>query len=126
MGEGIYGKPTGKKVIYRVIADCLIKDNKVIEEWIIKNEKSILHQLGIKIDDFVKKKISEGIYKKNDADYVKNCYINKNKTPYCESKNAKKYKDYFSKIIKHQRNVYTSYERSAQFYWVGGRDCLHF
>ena len=97
MGEGIYGKPTGKKVIYRVIADCLIKDNKVIEEWIIKNEKSILHQLGIKIDDFVKKKISEGIYKKNDADFIKNCYINKNKTPYCESKNAKNIKIIFQK-----------------------------
>ena len=46
--------------------------------------------------------------------------MNKNKIPYCESKNAKKYKDYFSKIIKDQRNVYTLYERSAQFFWVGG------
>ena len=83
MGNGIHGKSTGKKVINRVIADSLIKDNKVIEEWIIKDEKSILHQLGIKIDDFVKKKISEGIYKKSDADFIKNCFIIKNKIPYC-------------------------------------------
>ena len=57
IGDGIYGKPTGKKVIYRVIADCLVKDNKVIEEWIIRDEKSILNQLGIQTYDYVKQKI---------------------------------------------------------------------
>ena len=30
IGEGVYGT-TGKKVIYRVIADCLVRKNKVIE-----------------------------------------------------------------------------------------------
>ena len=120
LGEGIYGKPTGKKVIYRVIADCLIKDNKVIEEWIIRDEKSILNQLGIKVDDFVKKKISDGTYKKSDVDLIKNCFTIKNDTPYCESINAKKYKDYFSKIIKDQKSIYRLYERSAQLYWIGG------
>ena len=120
IGDGIYGKPTGKKVIYRVIADCLVKDNKVIEEWIIRDEKSILNQLGIQTYDYVKQKILEGIYKKSDINSIKNCFIIKNDTPYCESINAKKYKDYFLKIIKDQKSIYRLYERSAQLYWIGG------
>ena len=120
IGEGVYGKPTGKKVIYRVIADCLVKDNKVIEEWIIRDEKSILNQLGIQTYDYVKQKIKEGIYTKNDINLIKNCFKIKNKISACESKNTNKYKNHFLNIIKDQSNIYHLYERSAQLYWIGG------
>ena len=120
LGNGIYGKPTRKKVIYRVIADCLVKDGKVIEEWIIRDEKGILSQLGIEIVDFVKQKIKEGFYKRSDIDLIKNCFIIENKTSPCKSYNAEKYKNHFLKIINDQINVYHLYERSAQLYWVGG------
>ena len=90
-GDGIYGKPTGKKVIYRVIADCLVKDNKVIEEWIIRDEKSILNQLGIQTYDYVKQKILEGVYKKSDINSIKNCFKIENKISPCKSKNNNRY-----------------------------------
>ena len=45
-GNGFYGKSTGKNVIYRVIADCFIVDNEVVEEWIVRDESAILNQLG--------------------------------------------------------------------------------
>ncbi len=120
IGNGIYGKPTGKKVIYRVIADCLVKDNKVIEEWIIRDEKSILKQLGIETYDYVKQKILEGVYKTSDINSIKNCFKIENKISPCNSKNNDKYKNHFLKIIKDQINVYHLYERSAQLYWIGG------
>ena len=120
IGEGVYGKPTGKKVIYRVIADCLVRENKVIEEWIIRDEKSILNQLGIQTYDYVKQKIKEGIYTKNDINLIKNCFRIKNKIPACESENINKYKNHFLNIIKDQSNIYHLYERSAQLYWIGG------
>ena len=93
IGDGIYGKPTGKRVIYRVIADCLVKDDKVIEEWIIRDEKSILNQLGIQTYDYVKQKILEGVYKKSDIDLIKNCFKIENKISPCKSKNNNKYKN---------------------------------
>ena len=120
IGDGIYGKPTGKKVIYRVIADCLVKDNKVIEEWIIRDEKSILNQLGIQTYDYVKQKILEGVYKKSDINSIKNCFKIENKISPCKSKNNNRYKNYFLEIIKDQSKVYNLYERSAQLYWIGG------
>ena len=120
IGDGIYGKPTGKKVIYRVIADCLVKDNKVIEEWIIRDEKSILNQLGIQTYDYVKQKILEGVYKKSDINSIKNCFKIENKISPCKSKNNNRYKNYFLEIIKDQNKVYHLYERSAQLYWIGG------
>ena len=119
-GDGIYGNPTGKKVIYRVIADCLVKDNKVIEEWIIRDEKSILNQLGIQTYDYVKQKILEGVYKKSDINSIKNCFKIENKISPCKSKNNNRYKNYFLEIIKDQSKVYHLYERSAQLYWIGG------
>ena len=120
IGDGIYGKPTGKKVIYRVIADCLVKDNKVIEEWIIRDEKSILNQLGIQTYDYVKQKILEGVYKKSDINSIKNCFKIENKISPCKSKNNNRYKNYFLKIIKDQSKIYHLFERSAQLYWIGG------
>ena len=120
IGDGIYGKPTGKRVIYRVIADCLVKDNKVIEEWIIRDEKSILNQLGIQTYDYVKQKILEGVYKKSDINSIKNCFKIENKISPCKSKNNNRYKNYFLKIIKDQSKIYHLFERSAQLYWIGG------
>ena len=32
LGKGFYGSPTGSKLTYRVIADCICRENKVIDE----------------------------------------------------------------------------------------------
>ena len=43
----VYGPPTGSKVEYRAIADCIVKRNMVVEEWLIRDELTLLHQLGL-------------------------------------------------------------------------------
>lgn len=41
-----YGPPTGRKVVYQAIADCVVKENRIIEEWIVRDEVSLIRQLG--------------------------------------------------------------------------------
>lgn len=43
----IYGKPTGKTVFYRTFADCIIYNNKIEEEWLVRDNYSLLLQLGL-------------------------------------------------------------------------------
>ena len=46
-GYGVYGPPTGRRLRYRVIADCLVKANRICEEWLVRDELSIVRQLGL-------------------------------------------------------------------------------
>lgn len=46
-GWSIYGAPTGRKIRYRAIADCLCLRNMVIEEWLIRDELTLVRQLGL-------------------------------------------------------------------------------
>tara|TARA_B100000686_G_scaffold1476_1_gene1655 strand:+ start:468 stop:1439 length:972 start_codon:yes stop_codon:yes gene_type:complete len=47
MKDGIYGKASGKKLTYRVIADCACKNNQVYDEWLVRDQGAIVKQLGI-------------------------------------------------------------------------------
>ncbi len=46
-GWTIYGPPTGKKVEYSAIADCLCRRNMVVEEWLVRDELTLVLQLGL-------------------------------------------------------------------------------
>ena len=121
LGDGFYGKATGKKIIYRVIADCLVVKNKIVEEWIIRDEASILKQLGFQIKDFVNQRINDGTFIKNDIKFTKNAFIQKNIIHACENEYSLKYRDQFTKLInKKFISLNEFYERSAQLYWIGG------
>lgn len=45
-GWTLYGPPTGKRVSYGAIADCFCKKNMVVEEWLVRDELSLVMQLG--------------------------------------------------------------------------------
>lgn len=45
-GHTLYGPPTLRPIRYRAIADCIVKNNQVIEEWLIRDEIVLIHQLG--------------------------------------------------------------------------------
>ena len=42
-----YGPPTGKRVSYRAIADCVCVQNMMVEEWISRDELTLVMQLGL-------------------------------------------------------------------------------
>ncbi len=46
LGDGVYGAATGKKLAYRIIADCHAIANKIDDEWLIRDQGAVVRQLG--------------------------------------------------------------------------------
>lgn len=51
---GVYGAPTGKKLHYRILADCHARNNAIDDEWLIRDQGAIVRQLGIDPRDFAR------------------------------------------------------------------------
>lgn len=49
-GPSEFGPVTGRKLRIQTIADCLCKDNKVIEEWLVRDNLAAVMQLGFDPD----------------------------------------------------------------------------
>ncbi|MDE2855453.1 MAG: ester cyclase [Chloroflexota bacterium] len=47
LGWTPYGPPTGKRVSYRAIADCVCVRDMMVEEWISRDELTLIRQLGL-------------------------------------------------------------------------------
>lgn len=64
LGDGFYGKPTGKDIYYRVIADCACKDNQVYDEWIVRDQGAMVRQIGYSPKEFAQIMIDKegGVY----------------------------------------------------------------
>lgn len=45
-GNGVYGNATGKRLAYRIIADCHAINNQINDEWLIRDQGAIVRQLG--------------------------------------------------------------------------------
>jgi hypothetical protein len=44
--DGMYGKATGTRLQYRILADCHAKDNAIDDEWLIRDQGAIVRQMG--------------------------------------------------------------------------------
>jgi hypothetical protein len=44
--DGVYGKATGKRLTYRILADCHAINNRINDEWLIRDQGAIVRQLG--------------------------------------------------------------------------------
>jgi predicted ester cyclase len=58
LGDGQYGPATGKKLVYRIIADCAAKDNRVDDEWLVRDQGAIVRQIGWDPLDFTRDQIA--------------------------------------------------------------------
>ena len=47
LGDGVYGKATGTKLVYRIIADCHAINNQINDEWLIRDQGAIIRQMGL-------------------------------------------------------------------------------
>ncbi|QPH53674.1 nuclear transport factor 2 family protein [Pontivivens ytuae] len=45
-GDGVYGNATGKRLTYRIIADCHAVGQTIDDEWLIRDQGAIVRQLG--------------------------------------------------------------------------------
>jgi predicted ester cyclase len=46
-GNGILGQASGRMVRSRIVADCWVKDGKVVEEWLVRDQAAFARCLGI-------------------------------------------------------------------------------
>ncbi len=44
--EGNFGHATGRKIHVRTIADCVCKNNRIIHEWLVRDQAAIALQIG--------------------------------------------------------------------------------
>ena len=60
LGDGAYGKATGRRLTYRIIADCHVMAGKwcIDEEWIIRDHGAIVRQTGSTSQDFARDQIA--------------------------------------------------------------------
>ena len=72
-GYSRYGPPTGRRVAVWCTANCVVKENEIVEEWVIYNTSSLLTQLGFNLREQARrfgnefqKEIKNGL---NDAAY---------------------------------------------------------
>jgi hypothetical protein len=53
-GDGVYGKATGKRLNYRIIADCHAINNTINDEWLIRDQGAVVRQLGWDVRDYAR------------------------------------------------------------------------
>ena len=47
LGDGDFGPATNRPITMLAIADCLCRDNQVVEEWLVRDQAAIAIQLGL-------------------------------------------------------------------------------
>ncbi len=51
-GDNAFGPATGRAVAVRTVADCLVRDGAICEEWLVRDQSAIALQLGIAPADY--------------------------------------------------------------------------
>ena len=58
LGDGAYGKATGRALTYRILADCHARDNRIDDEWLIRDQGAIVRQMGWEPEAFARDQIA--------------------------------------------------------------------
>ncbi len=58
LGDGAYGKATGRRLTYRIIADCHAIGDQINDEWLIRDQGAIVRQMGWDPSDFARDQIA--------------------------------------------------------------------
>jgi predicted ester cyclase len=59
LGNGNFGKATSQKIHVRTIADCICKDNRIVHEWLVRDQAAIALQIGITPRDLAQRWLDE-------------------------------------------------------------------
>ncbi|NRB01947.1 MAG: ester cyclase [Rhodobacteraceae bacterium] len=54
LADGVYGKATGRKLAYRIIADCHAINDQINDEWLIRDQTAIVRQLNWDPQDYAR------------------------------------------------------------------------
>lgn len=121
--EGVYGKPTGKKLKYRIIADCHAKNNTIDDEWLIRDQGAIVRQLGWAPKDYA----ADLIAREGGADQATKPFTPAIDVagPYMGTGNdnewGQKYADILGRLMSGQMQViHDEYDRAVHCEYAGG------
>ena len=123
LGDGSYGKPTGKDIYYRVIADCACKNNQVYDEWIVRDQGAMVRQIGFSPKEFAQKIIdNEGGIEKASKVFNYNSDMKSDYRPVTVSVDSvgNKYSNILRKIFTNNYD-FSDYARASSIYWPGNR-----
>ena len=123
LGDGFYGKPTGKEIYYRVIADCACKENQVYDEWIVRDQGAMVRQIGYSPKEFAQIMIDKegGIkkaYKLFDKSEVKPSNYHQNDVE--TNSVGDRYSKILQKVFEPKYN-FSDYSRASSIYWPGNK-----
>jgi predicted ester cyclase len=123
LGDGAYGKATGKRLAYRIIADCHAINNQINDEWLIRDQGAIVRQMGWDPEEFARDQIErEG----GPEDCVKPLTPATDKPgPYKGGGNdnewGQRYADLLTRIMNADMAVIPEvYDRAARLEYAGG------
>ena len=123
LGDGSYGKPSGKNIYYRVIADCACKYNQVYDEWIVRDQGAMVRQIGFTPKEFAQKIIENegGIGKCKKIFNLKSDMKSEYKpNPAPKDSVGLKYSNILNTIFTNDYN-FSDYARAASIYWPGNK-----
>lgn len=126
---GVYGEPTGKKLHYRIIADCHAKDNQIDDEWLIRDQGAIVRQLGWDPKDYARDLIA----REGGADACVKPLTSENdiEGPYKGNGNDNEWGQRLADIITRMMNadftvIPDAYDRGANLCYPGGVETFSF
>jgi len=123
LGDGFYGKPTGKDIYYRVIADCACKNNQVYDEWIVRDQGAMVRQIGHTPKEFAQIIID----KEGGIDKTKKLFDKseiKKSDYHPEKVKINSAGEKYSKILNRVFEInydFSDYNRSSNIYWPGNK-----
>ena len=127
--DGIYGKATGKRLRYRVIADCHAINNQINDEWLIRDQAAIVKQLGSRPDEYAR----EIIAKEGGPEHCVQPFSARvdQPGPYSGRGNRKEWgarlQDTFSRVMNSDIAVIRkAYDRAANLEYPGGESVESF
>ncbi len=127
--DGVYGKATGKKLRYRIIADCHAKNNQIDDEWLIRDQGAIVRQLGYNMQDYTRDLIKrEGGIESCTMPYLPE---NDVQGPYKSNGNDNQWGQYLADILTRLMNaefglIEKLYDRAANLFYPSGVETQSF
>lgn len=122
-GDGVYGTASGKKLRYRIIADCHAINNAINDEWLIRDQGAIVRQLGYEPLAYAR----EMIAKEGGADSASHPFHPKNDIagPYKSKGNdnefGQQYADILTRIMgADMAAIPACYDRACHLEYAGG------
>ncbi|MEM6594837.1 MAG: ester cyclase [Pseudomonadota bacterium] len=58
LGDGAYGRATGRALEYRILADCYCTQGAVLDEWLVRDQAAIVRQMGFDLVDWTRAQIA--------------------------------------------------------------------